>query len=210
MLKITSNKFNNNPVWCVPLDSKTPIPYKTPDLFDQNGYDLCYTEMLYASKNNTVIKSHRSHRFAIRQEWLTQNHKLEGSVLNHALLFERKGYDGEARAQLVEWAKQYPAYHKLLNIKPKWGLDFSMDYYDSEGNTFEVLHWEFDSFNYDEIIEKKEQNEERFTSIDWDDGAKSLLRQKDSWFNLDFFAQSEYKCNFFGIESERWKMVVWN
>jgi hypothetical protein len=209
MLKLTDNKFNPKPYWDIPLDSQKPLPYVVPDLFDQNGYDLCLTEQLFADKNLQKGSSHRSHRVAIRSNWFDQDYRNEGVVLNHALLFERKGYAGAAREQLQGWAKTYPAYYKLLNIKPKWGLDFSMDYYDSQGNTLEVLHWEYDGFDHDEINEVKEKMEPILLSIDWDDGAKQLIKNKDEWYHLDFFRQSDYKCNYFGICHERWKMVVW-
>lgn len=209
-LILTNNKFNSNPYWEVPLNSKAPLHYVTPDLFDQNGYDLCMVERLYADNNNTQYAYHRTHRTAIRQNWFEQNYKKEGAVLNHAFLFERKGYNGRALDQLKEWSKDQPAYYRLINIKPKWGLDFSMDYYDHEGNTFEVLHWEYDGFDFNEINDMKLDVEDYLFEIDWDDAAKELLKCKDEWYHLDFFAQSDYKCNYFGIGSERWKMVVWS
>ena len=209
-LILTDNRFNSNPYWEVPLGTSQPLPYITNDLFDQNGYDLNYIEKMYAERNSTHIESHRSHRTAIRQTWFDQQWKYEGAVLNHSLLFERKGYTGRALEQLNKWAKVHPAYYKMINIKPKWGLDFSMDYYDSEGNTFEVLHWEYDGFEYEEINDKKQEVEQKLVNIDWDDAAKSILKVKEDWYSLDFFAQSDYKCNFFGIGSERWKRVVWS
>lgn len=208
-LMLTSNTFNPNPYWDVPLDRNTVIPYQTPDLFDQNGYDLCSTEQMYAVKNHRSPEAHRPHRAAIRQTWIKQHYKQEGAVLNHGLLFERKGYSGQALQQLKEWADFFPAYYRLINIKPKWGLDFSIDYYDRDGNTLEILHWEYDGFNYDEINDIKEAVEQRLVSIDWDDAGKKMLALKEEWYKLDFFAQSEYKCKYFGIAPERWKMVVW-
>lgn len=209
-LRVTDNKFNPNPHWEVPIGTSRTLAYVTHDLFDQNGYDLNYIEKMYADRNSTPIEGHRSHRAAIRQAWFEQPWKNEGAVLNHALLFERKGYTGRALEQLHAWAKVYPAYYKMINIKPKWGLDFSMDYYDSEGNTFEVLHWEYDGFDFNEISDKKQEVEQHLASIDWDDAAKEILKRKDEWYSLDFFKQSDYKCNYFGIGSERWKMVVWS
>lgn len=209
-LELTVNQFDSNPYWEVPLDSVRPLVYTTPDLFDQNGYDLCQIEQLYCAKNDSDCQHHRQHRVALRKEWLRQLFKKEGAVLNHALLFERKAYTGRALEQLKEWAKQQPAYYRLINIKPKWGLDFSMDYYDREGNTFEVLHWEYDGFDFNEINDKKQEVEQQLMSIDWDDAAKEILKRKDEWYHLDFFKQSDYKCNYFGIGSERWKMVVWS
>ena len=209
-LTLTSNQFNPNPYWEAPVYNDEVPPYVIPDLFDQNGYDLCLVEKMFCSANGGSYESHRRHRAAIRQTWMTQPPKIEGAVLNHALMFERKGYTGRALDQLKQWAKVYPAYYRLINIKPKWGLDFSMDYYDSEGNTFEVLHWEYDGFGFDEIQDKKLEVEETLVRMDWDAAAKEILKLKDHWYHLDFFAQSEYKCNYFGIGQERWKMVVWS
>ena len=209
-LVLSNNQFNPNPYWEAPILGDDVPPYDTPDLFDQNGYDLCLVEKMFANANNGYYEGHRSHRAAVRQAWIAQPYKEEGAVLNHALLFERKGYSGRALEQLQGWAKIYPAYYRLINIKPKWGLDFSMDYYDREGNTFEVLHWEYDGFDFNEIQDKKLEVEETLVRMDWDAAAKEILKLKDHWYHLDFFAQSDYKCNFFGIGSERWKMVVWS
>ena len=45
-------------------------------------------------------------------------------------MFERKGYTGAALDQLTEWAKKNNLIYKLIAIRPKWGLDFSIDYVD--------------------------------------------------------------------------------
>ena len=208
-LTLTENKFNPNPYWDVPLTSVHPVPFADTSVFDQNGYDLCLVEQLYAHKNLSHHELVRNHRYALKQSWMQQPYKLQGAVLNHANLFERKGYTGAALEQMEQWAKILPIYYRLINIRPKWGLDFSMDYYDSDGNTFEVLHWEYDGFDYNEINDKKLEVEQQLVSIDWDDAAKEILKRKDEWFSLDFFAQSDYKCKYIGIGSERWKMVVW-
>lgn len=208
-LKVTTAQFDPLPNWTLALKTEKPlIPFHV-DLFDQNGYDLTMLEEMYASRNMSVVQSHRTHRKAIRQKWMVQRYKEEGAVLNHALLFERKGFAGSARKQLEEWAKLYPCYHKHLNQKPKWGLDFSIDFYDRGGRTFEVLHWEYDSFDYNEIVEQKARAEKILLNIDWDDAAERIWALRDEWYNLDFFKQSDFKCNFFGIGPERWKMVVW-
>lgn len=208
-LTLTENKFDPNPYWDVPLTSVYPVPFTDTNIFDQNGYDLCSIEQLYADKNTAHVERVRNHRYALKQIWMSQHYKSQGAVLNHSNLFERKGYTGRALEQLQRWASVLPIYYRLINIRPKWGLDFSMDYYDSDGNTFEVLHWEYDGFCYNEINDRKHEVEERLVSMDWDDAAKEILKRKDEWFSLDFFAQSDYKCNYFGIGSERWKMVVW-
>jgi len=208
MLTLTNNKLNPLPYWDKPISYTSPTG-KEIDLYDQNGYDLTLLERMYAEANNVKVQDHRANKHTIKCNWFEQEYKTTGALFNHSLLLERKGYSGEAREQLTKWAKDINLFYKLLAIRPKWGLDFSMDYVDDEGNVIEVLHWEYDGFEYNEIQDIKLKNEQRLLKIDWDNAGKLILAQKDKWYNLDFFGQSAWKCDYFGIERERYKMVAW-
>ncbi len=210
MLVLTDNQFNPNGYWSLPIAKLVYLP--TPedlDLFDQNGYDLTVLEQHFAYGNWTKPKRHREHIRALKNDWFTQDVTIEGPVLNHSLLFERKGYSGPALEELKYWARTLPLIHKLIAIRPKWGLDFSMDYVDRDGNSFEILHWEWDSFNCDEINIIKKDIEPVLKDTDWLDAANQLIKYKEKWHHLDFFAQSDWKCNYFGVPKERFKMVTW-
>lgn len=210
MITLTNNQFDANGYWNRPVEKILYIPTSSDlDLFDQNGYDLTQIEKHYAYSNFAKPKTHRDHIHALKWDWLTQEPKVEGAILNHSHLFERKAYTGQALKELEYWARELPLIHKILALRPKWGLDFSMDYVDRQGNAFEVLHWEYDSFDYTEIIAVKEQIEPVLLAVDWDDAATTILKHKDEWHHLDFFAQSAWKSNFFNIPKERFKMVVW-
>jgi hypothetical protein len=210
-LAVSKNSFVSDGYWSKPVAKLVYVPTVDDiDLFDQNGYDLTELEKHFASSNMAGPDSHRIHRTAIKKPWIEQKMRpIEGPHLNHSLLFERKGYSGQALAQLKSWAYDLPLLHKLINIRPKWGLDFSMDYADREGNCFEILHWEWDTFDYNEILVIKEGAEKILLNIDWVDAAKQLINKKSEWHHLDFFAQSDWKCNYFGIAKEQFKMVIW-
>ncbi len=208
-LDLTDNQLNPNGHWNQPIERSCPPLASELALFDQNGYDLTNLEQLYAVANLTPAHAHREHRHAVKAPWFTQPNRVEGAVHNHSLLFERKGYSGNALEQLEQWAQSNPLVYKIIKMRPKWGLDFSMDYADRAGNVFEVLHWEYDGFDYDEVAERKQQLEAKFAATDWDDAAACILKLKDQWHHLDFFAQSDWKCNYFGIVKERFKMVIW-
>jgi len=211
MLAVSKSAFDPTSHWTRPIAKLVYLPTaEDVELFDQNGYDLTEIEKHYASSNMAGPDSHRCHRTALKQPWIVAKQSSTGCHLNHSLLFERKGYSGDALTQLKMWAHNLPLLYKIINIRPKWGLDFSMDYVDQQGNSFEVLHWEWDSFNYNEIQEIKTQAESILVNIDWADAAKHLLAKKNEWHNLDFFAQSDYKCKYFGIVKERFKMVIWS
>ena len=55
----------------------------------------------------------------------------------------------------------------------------------------------------------KQKMDSVLVGVDWDDAAKHLLSKKDEWYSLDFFSQSAYKCSYFGIPQEHYKVVVW-
>ena len=210
MLTLTDNEFNPDGHWRNPIAKLLYQPtYEDLDLFDQNGYDLTQIERHYSYANQTNIINQRAHRHAIKSNWFEQDVQIEGPVLNHSNLFERKAYTGPALLQLQRWANNLPLVHKIISIRAKWGLDFSMDYVDRSGLAFEILHWEWDSFNYDEISAIKSEIEPVLQNIDWDDAVNHLIKYKEKWHHLDFFAQSDWKCNYFGVPKERFKMVIW-
>lgn len=211
-LKVTSAQLNpighyNLPI---PIHEKhwTP-PASWVDLFDQNGYALCEMEQNYAKANGLVVTEHRPWEQALKYDWITQEPVQVGAILNHSMLFERKGVAEQALHQLKGWCDQTPLFHKVRNIRPKWGLDFSIDWVDYEGNAFEVLHWEYDGFDYNAIVDRQHKYQRIFLGMDWQHAGQQLLKHRSQWQGLDFFAQSDWKCNYFGIEKEQFKQVVW-
>jgi len=208
MLTLTSNTLNPNPYWNLPIGKlETPTALEV-ELFDSNGYDLTLLEQQYAL-SNTPASQHR-YKLALKYPWFTSEPITEGAHINHALLFERKGYTGAALGQLQHWSRKNPLVYKLIQINPKWGIDLSIDYVDKEGNVFEVFHYEWDGFDYDSVLEMKEKIETLALNTDWNDAAKSLLSRKSEWNSLSFFEQSDWKCNFFGVEPEKFKIIIWN
>jgi hypothetical protein len=216
-------KFNPEGYWKNPIDTRkhniNSKSYEMLALFDQNGYDLTELEKVYSLYNGDEFFAHRQHRFAIKKPWYYQvPEAIEGPVINHCFLFERKGYDGAAKTQLEQWAKgnpelgipPVPLFHKLLAIKPKWGIDFSMDYVGNDGVVFELFHYEWDSFSFSSAEEARLRVEKVIENTDWNEAAKALLNRREEWENLSFFDQSDWKCRFFGLPSERFKMVCWN
>jgi hypothetical protein len=209
MIKLTNNRFDPKVSWENPI-----LKYKTPDidcvdLFDTNGYDLTNLEQDYAEVN-TPYTYHRYKR-ALKYTWFEMKEPvIEGVHINHALLFERKAYTGDALEQLKSWSSSLPLVNKLTKIRSKWGIDLSIDYVDREGNVFEVFHYEWDDFCYDNVMVAKEKIEKLALTTDWNDAAKELLKRRDEWASLPFFEQSDWKCRFYGIEPEKFKIIIWN
>ena len=176
------------------------------DLFDQNGYHLTKAEQAFLSYNG-FKPIERRHEDCLRYDWLTWD-KRKGAHINHSDLFERKGFKGDAKEQLLLHAKENPMLYKLVKMKPKWGIDISIDYV-SEDAVFEVFHYEWDSFEYDAVVEKKLEIEKFVLNLDWDEVAKDLWKKKDQWYNLDFFDQTQWRTDYFGLSPEKFKNVIW-
>lgn len=206
---LTDSEFYTNPNWHIPLNYRDfePGP-KWVDLFDQNGYKLTDLEALYAKANKQEPVKHRQEQ-CLKKDWFIEEAKTTDAHLNHAALFERKGYEGAAKEELEIWAKNNNQLHKLIKYISKWGVDFSLDYADAEGNVMEIFHFEYDSYSLDEILKIKAIVETVVLNTDWNDAAKALLKRKSEWHSLDFFGQSDWKCAFFGLPKENFKMLAW-
>lgn len=93
-------------------------------------------------------------------------------------------------------------------MRPKWGIDISIDYV-KYPDVFEVFHFEWDDFEYDVVLEKQLEIEKVIENTDFEDAAQQLIKRKDEWHHLDFFAQSKWKADYFGVSEEQFKMVAW-
>ena len=177
------------------------------DLFDQNGYHLTKAEQAFLIRNG-YEPIERRHEDCLRYDWLVWD-KREGAHINHSDLFERKGFKDQALEQLIAVAEDSnPMLYKLVKMKPKWGIDISIDYVSPDA-VFEVFHYEWDAFEYDLVMEKKEEIEQFVISKDWDDIALTLWKKKDEWYDLNFFDQTQWRTDYFGLSPEKFKNVIW-
>tara|TARA_R100000541_G_scaffold24563_1_gene34226 strand:- start:85 stop:708 length:624 start_codon:yes stop_codon:yes gene_type:complete len=177
------------------------------DLFDQNGYHLTKAEQAFLLPNGYDIIERR-HEDCLRQDWLVWD-KREGAHINHSDIFERKGFSEAAATQLQVFAIDNPMLYKLIKMKPKWGIDISIDYVSSD-KVFEVFHYEWDSFVYEEVIVKKAEIEQFVLAQDWDDVANKLWSKKNEWLNLPFFEQTQWRTDYFNLSPEKFKNVIWD
>jgi len=207
-MNIENTTFNPNPYWNIKLENVDILnDTHCTNLFDQNGYHLTTIEQQYADING-YPKNVRRHETVIRQPWIVWD-KFDGAHINHSDLFERKAYNDSALEQLTQYASSNPMLYKIIKMKPKWGIDISIDYV-SKNSVFEVFHYEWDSFDHELIHEKKLEIENFVINNDWDDVAKRLWQLKDDWFYLDFFEQTAWRTNYFGLTPEKFKNVIWN
>lgn len=206
---LTDNKLHSEAYFVNPTEEVDTL--KDPncvDLFDQNGYHLTKAEQAFLGYNGYNIVERR-HEDCMRYDWLVWD-KRDGAHINHSDLFERKGFKSTALEQLEYIAQEHnPMLYKLVKMKPKWGIDISIDYVSPDA-VFEVFHYEWDSFEYDAVVNMKGKIEEFVLNQDWDEVAKTLWNKKDEWYHLDFFEQTKWRTDFFGLSPEKFKNVIWD
>jgi hypothetical protein len=205
---LTNSKLHSEPNFLDAIEDMEVLQdIHSVDLFDQNGYHLTKAEQAFLVRNG-YAPVERRHEDCLRYDWITWDKK-DGAHINHSDLFERKGFSDQALEQLQIHAEEYnPMLYKLIKMKPKWGIDISIDYVSPDA-VFEVFHYEWDAFNYEAVIEKKLEIEQFVLNQDWDEIAIKLWKIKDQWINLDFFNQTEWRTNYFGLSPEKFKNVIW-
>jgi len=191
-------EFTNSPYLTIPiqqLDAET-LPLRD---FDKDGYEVpAPLELAYYKSNNVIMNTEIQYHIAPVQEWFTDTENSEhGLVLDHCMILTRYALAGEAREQLEEVAKNRPIVNKLLSIKPKYGIDFSLDYV-THDVIMEVIHIEQDFTTLEEANEAKEKLEHIIDTTDWYQGVVDLQRKKHEWETLSSDDHSDYKAQFFG------------
>lgn len=191
-------EFTNNPYLYQPIARQLveTLPFKD---FDKDGYEVpTPLEYLHYEANGIELNREIQYHIAPAQEWYTDIESSEhGLVLDHCMLLTRYAFAGAARNQLVEVSHHRPILQKLLNIEPKWGIDFSLDYI-TRDICMEVIHIEQDFDSVEEAKEAKERLENIIDNTDWYDGAMRLWQKRDEWMNLSSDDHSDYKAQFFG------------
>lgn len=195
MLFIVDNKFDFD------LSIKKPIDViKINDVnviyFDNDGFELSKLEQEYYKENDIYLDDCLNH-LGCQKQWIyCENNKFK---VDHSLLLQRYYFTEEAKKQLENNKNRFPQLNKYLRLKPKWGLDFALEYYDSK-YALEVLHIELDYNNYFLALEIKEKLERRILNTDWVDFTESLKCKRSQWEGLPGMEQNDWKARHWGLQ----------
>ena len=167
--------------------------------FDKDGYEVpAPLERAFYDIQEIKLNHDIQYHVAPVTPWYIDEDDAEhGLVLDHCMLLTRYALAGEAREQVEQTVEQRPILQKLLNIKPKWGIDFSLDYI-TKDVCMEVIHIEQDFDTLTEAQKAKMKLETIIESTDWELGARQLIERKSEWENLSSDDHSDYKAQFFG------------
>lgn len=194
----TDEEFDPSPFLSVPIERHLVETLRFTD-FDKDGYEVP-TPLEYLHYEAQGVKLNREIQYHIApvQPWyIDKTESEQGLVLDHCMLLTRWAFAGEARSQIQEVAQTRPILNKLLGIRPKWGIDFSLDWVD-HNICMEVIHIEQDFYSIEEAQAAKQRLEHIIENTDWTQGAQDLIRRKHEWQYLSSDDHSDYKARYFG------------
>jgi hypothetical protein len=191
-------QFNEEPYLTTAIPQTIVDSYSLKD-FDKDGYEVpAPLERAFYDRAGIKLNHEIQYHIAPVTPWYIDKEDSEkGLVLDHCMLLTRYAFAGDAREQLVAASEERPILQKLLNIKPKWGVDFSLDYV-SKDIVMEVIHIEQDFDNLQEAQKAKMKLETIIECTDWELGVQQLIERKSEWENLSSDDHSDYKAQFFG------------
>ena len=163
--------------------------------FDNDGFELSFLEQEYYRENKVPITKILNH-FCDQRVWMSGGN--ENFKLDHCMILQRWGFEGEAKEQLLRYKNKFPQLNKYLSLVPKWGIDFALEYYNGD-DWFEVLHIEMDYRSYDQALENKLWFEEKLNSTDWNDFANRLKNNRSEWEALTGMQQNDWKAVYWGL-----------
>lgn len=171
--------------------------YEHFDYFDRDGYELTVLERSIHNHFKIPLNSCLNH-ISVCDRWVHQTKEC-AIVLDHSLISHRFSYEDKSRDQIEKLCKKRPELRKLLAIKPKWGVDFSVDFIDNN-NCFELVHIEYDAYNYSDIHLAASKLSSLIMNTDFKQLASTLMDEQDKWSKLNSDDQSDYKARRFGFK----------
>lgn len=183
----------SNPICSEPIYTVNREDFK---FYDKDGFELNKAEQAYYRMMNHPIDHPILNHTCWQEPWFELERTDINLILDHCMILHRCSYTGHALYQLNKLVKEIPESTFLINTPQKWGFDFALDAVDPNGKVYEVLHIEYDSYDYDHFLDRMIHFDYTVRHTDWKDAARKVLEKEDEWKNLKSFSQNDWKAQY--------------
>lgn len=196
---IPEKPYITQPLQDLSIFKKTKIP----EFFDRFGYELTYIESEFHKHSNikghVLVPGSPTDAAACIQDWIVQIEKHPNLYIDHAHVNVRYAYDGLAKEQIAEQAIKNPRLSKLLNIRPKYMVDFCLDWIDNN-KVVELIHIEHDFDDYNQYMSHLKIMEDFILTQDWVKAYNELENFFLNQYTFDEYAQARRKAEYYGLD----------
>ncbi len=176
--------------------SVTDLEVKDFQYYDKDGFELNVAEQKFYSAMNHPIGHNILNHNCWQEPWFELESDQLGLVLDHSMFLCRCNYEKDAAEQLTQLKDSIPLADYLLRTKRKWGFDFALDAISDNGTAYEVLHIEYDNYDYEHFKNRMINFEWAVRHTDWRDAAQQIWSQRDQWQHLKGFDQNHWKARY--------------
>lgn len=163
--------------------------------YDKDGFELNKAEQKFYQANQLPVIDCLNH-LCWQEPWFELQENIPDLILDHSMFLCRASYEGPAREQLLELKSSVPTADLLLRTRQKWGFDFALDAVAADGTVYEVLHIEYDNYDYDRFKDEILMFDFRVRHTDWLDSALLIWSKRDEWQHLRGFEQNHWKSKY--------------
>lgn len=190
MFKRHDTRISSNAVCLNAVENLLPEDF---NYYDKDGFELNVAEQKFYSAMGFPINYPILNHCCWQEPWFELepgDHKL---LLDHSMILARCEYARAALEQVKQFIPQNPYAQLLTKSKNKWGFDFALDSITDKGEVFEVIHIEYDSYQYDIFNTRRLQFDYLVRHTDWEDAAKRIWENRHAWEGLQGFEQNHWK-----------------
>jgi len=164
--------------------------------YDKDGFELNRAEQKFYAAMDLPINYPILNHTCWQEPWFELEHTDLNLILDHSIFLCRCSYEGAAEQQLKNLKQSVPTADYLLRTRRKWGFDFSLDAVTESGTVYEVLHVEYDNYDYEQFKNRMIHFEWTVRHTDWIDAAQQIWAHKDQWQVLKGFDQNHWKSRY--------------
>ena len=163
--------------------------------YDKDGFELNKAEQKFYAANRLPLINCLNH-LCWQEPWFELEQKNHRLILDHSMFLCRANYTGDALQQLEKLKPQIPTADLIIRTRQKWGFDFALDAVSDDGTVYEVLHIEYDNYDYDIFLDQMQSFDFTVRHTDWQDSALLIWDKRSEWQHLKGFEQNHWKSQY--------------